>query len=117
MKQISVILATILFATYAQAITCTGTFETVNEEDQLVTQKADLTVDVEDAAFIRLNTDIGDYHFSVQGDKASNKYLMMITIGPVYMSGVTAAMTWDQDNSMRITRVDGTNVYKLACQK
>ncbi|NQZ18990.1 MAG: hypothetical protein HRT44_07025, partial [Bdellovibrionales bacterium] len=49
--------------------------------------------------------------------RGENNYLLMITLGPNYTSGVTAGLTWDENGSMRISRVDGNDVYRLVCTK
>lgn len=117
MKSILIILAALTFSSLSQAATCTAVYQTINDKDLLEETSADLQVETENAAFVRSTADIGDFHFFAQQDKKSQNFLLIISIGPDYKSGATAALTWDENNMMRLTRVDGDDVYKLVCKK
>ena len=81
-----------------------------------MTAEVTLVADIDNPTTLRMSADIGDTHFFIQGNKKSNDYLMMITLGPDYTRGVTNYAIWDKDKGMRLTRVDGDLVYKLKCK-
>jgi hypothetical protein len=117
MKNISTFLIALLFCGQAaQAIVCTATYEHLDEKSNLVIKSQDLKIDTENTANISYVADMGESYYFVQSNKLDNSYLLMITLGPEYTKGVTASMTWDSKNRMRISRVDGYNVYKLSCE-
>ena len=112
------ILLTVLvfaFAATAQAANCTG-YKEYLENGQLQVDSVDLTVEYQSAQATKISADIDEVHYmSLQ--RGENNYLLMITLGPNYTSGVTAGLTWDENGSMRISRVDGNDVYRLVCTK
>lgn len=99
----------------AQAIECSGIYQSLSGDQWDVTQKPLLSV-AGSVGLMRMSTDIAEIHYFVQGQE-DNHYLLMITSGPKYVSGVTAAMTWDENNDMRLTHLDGNKIYKLICSK
>ncbi|MCB0379187.1 MAG: hypothetical protein KDD33_11910 [Bdellovibrionales bacterium] len=106
------------FTMAAQAdFACKGQFQLTDTAGKTTIQEIELATEYEDPNLIKVSGDIGEYHFMVRGNKLSQEYLMMITLGPYYQNGVTAATTWNASGSMRVARVDGNNVYRVLCQK
>ena len=100
----------------AQAIVCTG-FHEYMEGHAAKVSSVKLNLEYEDQTTEKYSGDMKDIHFMVIGDKQRASYLLMVSLGPDYTKGVTAGLTWDNNNSMRIARVDGSTVYRLFCQK
>ncbi|MEM7646399.1 MAG: hypothetical protein AAF203_05775 [Pseudomonadota bacterium] len=105
------------FSTMAQGIDCVGTFRSVQDDKSVIEETVQLSMGQDTPVMQTLSGDIGDFHFYVQGQKKESDYLMMITLGPDYTRGATGRLTWDKNNRMRITRVDGDDVYKLECNQ
>ena len=100
----------------ANVLVCDGIVQTI-VDDKLVEEKIALEKVLDDPATVKMEGEIGDHFFSVQGSKKSNSYLIMITFGPDYVSGVTASLTWDQKNQMRLAHVNKYDVAKVNCHK
>jgi len=98
------------------ALDCTAIYQDVIDENS-IEQSAPLKSSWEDPFVSRFTAEIRNFNFSVQKDKKTNTYLLMISIGPEFNKGVTAGMSWDAQNSMRLTQMDGLAVYKLICIK
>lgn len=112
----SILLSILLIPSFAQAIVCTGYHEYV-EDYQAKVRSLKLGLEYEDQKTQKFSGDIEDIHFMVINEKERASFLLMVTLGPDYTKGVTAGLTWDNNNSMRIARVDGSTVYRIICQK
>ena len=117
MNRLILSLLLLFSASLSQAIECTGVHQSFDGNGESVVQTQKLAVTIEDAATKRLATDIGDVHYFVQENKDSKEFLLMVTLGPDYSKGVTMATTWNEQNDMRVVRVDGDKIYKIICTK
>jgi len=118
MTRLFTTLTIMLISFTVSALECTGInewIEATSSGEQTHVDQVELQVMVDDSRILQMSADLGDTHFFIQGDKLNNKHLLMITLGPKYEQGVTTLVVWDQESEMRMTRVDGTSVYKLKC--
>ena len=110
---LSVIVSVFSFSAFGAD--CVGYHEYL-ENGQLQVDSVELGVEYDSAQAVKKSADIGDIHYMALA-RGENNYLLMVTLGPDYTRGVTAGLTWDENGSMRISRVDGHSVYRLVCTK
>lgn len=111
------LLIAVLFPALSQAMSCRGYHEFMDDKKTALVSGVTLNVEYENSKILKLSADLDDAHFLARGQKADHSYVIMITVGPDFERGVTAGLTWDKNDHMRISHFDGAHVYRLVCTK
>ncbi len=62
-----------------------------------------------------LEADLDSLYFSYRGDERQS--LVFITEGPDYTKGVAVNASFDETGALRVSRVNGSETYRLQCQR
>lgn len=116
-QKMLIVLVSQLLAASAMALQCDGIYQYVDENEKLQEKKAPLILRDDNAQMAIYATTIDQVYYEIQQDKTKDTFLVMVTLGPDYTKGVASRTNWDANNQMRVSRVDGTDVYKLSCKK
>ena len=113
-KIISIILCLAFSSAAAASIDCTA-IERITKGTQVIVHKQKLKVTFDSAKTFRMEADIAQYNFALLGEHGSKDFLIMITMGPEYTSGIIASGSFNQRGRLANSWVQGGVVHKIEC--